>query len=39
VEVEVIWKGPIREDDREQQVQVVEGFPSVAEVSLFPQLH
>ena len=25
-EVEVIWKGPLREDDREQQVQVVEGF-------------
>ena len=24
--VEVIWKGPIREDDREQQIQVVEGF-------------
>ena len=24
-EVEVIWKGPIREDDREQQIQVVEG--------------
>ncbi|HKD10753.1 MAG TPA: substrate-binding domain-containing protein [Thermoanaerobaculia bacterium] len=24
--VEVIWKGPLREDDREQQVQVVEGF-------------
>jgi ribose transport system substrate-binding protein len=22
----VIWKGPIREDDREQQIQVVEGF-------------
>lgn len=26
--VEVIWKGPIREDDREQQIQVVEGFLS-----------
>jgi len=24
--VDVIWKGPMREDDREQQVQVVEGF-------------
>ncbi|HEX6924794.1 MAG TPA: substrate-binding domain-containing protein [Longimicrobiaceae bacterium] len=24
--VEVIWQGPLREDDREQQVQVVEGF-------------
>jgi ribose transport system substrate-binding protein len=24
--VEMIWKGPFREDDREQQVQVVEGF-------------
>lgn len=23
---EVIWKGPLREDDREQQIQVVEGF-------------
>src|SRR5437867_1723486 len=27
-EVEVIWKGPLREDDREQQIQVVEGFTS-----------
>jgi ribose transport system substrate-binding protein len=26
INVEVIWKGPLREDDREQQVQVVEGF-------------
>ena len=26
--VEVIWKGPLREDDREQQVGVVEGFIS-----------
>jgi ribose transport system substrate-binding protein len=26
VHVGVIWKGPMREDDREQQVQVVEGF-------------
>jgi ribose transport system substrate-binding protein len=26
--VEVIWKGPLREDDREQQIQVVEGFSS-----------
>ncbi|MBW3629248.1 MAG: substrate-binding domain-containing protein [Gemmatimonadetes bacterium] len=25
-QVQVIWKGPLREDDREQQVQVVEGF-------------
>src|SRR4051812_44163570 len=24
--VNIIWKGPMREDDREQQVQVVEGF-------------
>jgi ribose transport system substrate-binding protein len=24
--VEIIWKGPIREGDREQQIQVVEGF-------------
>jgi ribose transport system substrate-binding protein len=28
VPVEVLWKAPIREDDREQQVQVVEGFTS-----------
>jgi len=27
-QVEVIWKGPLREDDREQQIQVVEGFIS-----------
>jgi ribose transport system substrate-binding protein len=26
IHVNVIWNGPIREDDREQQVQVVEGF-------------
>ena len=25
-QVEVIWKGPLREDDREQQIQVVERF-------------
>jgi ribose transport system substrate-binding protein len=24
--VHIIWKGPLREDDREQQIQVVEGF-------------
>jgi ribose transport system substrate-binding protein len=37
-EVEVIWKGPLREDDREQQVQVVEGFTSqnVAGIVLAP---
>ncbi len=28
IQVEVIWKGPLREDDREQQIQVVEGFTS-----------
>jgi ribose transport system substrate-binding protein len=28
VVVEIIWKGPLKEDDREQQVQVVEGFVS-----------
>src|ERR1041385_939505 len=27
-QVDVIWKGPLREDDREQQIQVVEGFIS-----------
>jgi ribose transport system substrate-binding protein len=26
VEITLIWKAPLREDDREQQVQVVEGF-------------
>ncbi len=26
VDVAIIWKGPLREDDREQQVQVVENF-------------
>ena len=30
VEVELIWKGPLKEDDREQQIQVVEGFTSQA---------
>jgi len=28
VKVNVTWKGPLREDDREQQVQVIEGFLS-----------
>src|SRR5262245_14787476 len=28
VNVELIWKGPLREDDREQQARVVEGFIS-----------
>jgi ribose transport system substrate-binding protein len=28
VRVSIIWKGPLREDDREQQIQVVEGFVS-----------
>jgi ribose transport system substrate-binding protein len=26
VNVQIIWKGPLREDDREQQIQVVENF-------------
>jgi ribose transport system substrate-binding protein len=26
--VQIIWKGPLREDDRELQIQVVEGFAS-----------
>ena len=26
--VEIIWKGPLREDDRDQQIQVVENFTS-----------
>ncbi len=28
IEVNVIWKGPLREDDRDQQIQVVENFMS-----------
>jgi ribose transport system substrate-binding protein len=28
VPVELIWKGPLREDDRDQQIQVVENFTS-----------
>ena len=28
IAVEVIWKGPLREDDREQQIEVVESFIS-----------
>jgi ribose transport system substrate-binding protein len=28
VKVELIWKGPFREDDRDQQIQVVENFTS-----------
>jgi len=28
VHVDLLWKGPLREDDREQQVQVVESFAS-----------
>jgi ribose transport system substrate-binding protein len=27
-QIDVNWKGPLREDDREQQIQVVEGFSS-----------
>ena len=26
IPIEVIWKGPLREDDRDQQIQVVENF-------------
>jgi len=28
VQVDIIWKGPLREDDRDQQIQVVENFTS-----------
>ena len=28
LQVSITWKGPLREDDREQQIQVVEGFLS-----------
>ncbi|MCG6920686.1 MAG: substrate-binding domain-containing protein [Acidobacteria bacterium] len=30
ISVELLWKGPLREDDREQQIQVVESFTSQA---------
>ncbi len=38
VPVEVIWKGPLREDDRDQQIQVVENFTSrhVSGIALAP---
>ncbi|MEP6664769.1 MAG: substrate-binding domain-containing protein, partial [Verrucomicrobiota bacterium] len=26
VKIDLIWKGPLREDDRDQQIQVVENF-------------
>src|SRR5262245_7459691 len=26
IKADVIWKGPLREDDRDQQIQVVENF-------------
>jgi ribose transport system substrate-binding protein len=37
-QVNIIWKGPLREDDREQQTQVVEGFisQSVSGIVLAP---
>jgi ribose transport system substrate-binding protein len=28
IKVDVIWKGPLKEDDRDQQIQVVENFTS-----------
>jgi ribose transport system substrate-binding protein len=28
IKTEIIWKGPLREDDRDQQIQVVENFMS-----------
>src|SRR5437762_1054056 len=28
IKVDVIWKGPLREDDRDQQIQVIENFIS-----------
>jgi len=28
IKVDVIWKGPLREDDRDQQIQTVENFTS-----------
>ena len=28
LKVDTIWKGPLKEDDRDQQIQVVEGFAS-----------
>src|SRR3989441_8782249 len=29
VKTEIIWKGPLKEDDRDQQIQVVENFMSL----------
>src|SRR3989442_13038228 len=28
IKVQIIWKGPLREDDRDQQIQVIENFIS-----------
>jgi ribose transport system substrate-binding protein len=38
VKVELIWKGPLREDDRDQQIQVVENFMTrrVSGIALAP---
>jgi len=38
VNVEVIWKGPLREDDRDQQIQVIENFMTrrVSGIALAP---
>ncbi len=38
IDVHVVWKGPLREDDREQQIQVVEGFLSqgISAIALAP---
>jgi len=38
VKVEILWKGPLREDDREQQIQVVENFRTkhVSGIALAP---
>ena len=39
VRTEIIWKGPLKEDDRDQQIQVVENFMSrrVSGIVLAPQ--
>src|SRR3982750_1428189 len=36
--VNIIWKGPLREDDRDQQIQVVENFTGrrVSAIALAP---
>ena len=41
IDVEIIWKGPLKEDDRESQIKVVEGFITlgVSGIVLAPGRH